>query len=71
MLPSCQISQFLRNSPAEQSNHGELFHPFRLRVYMTELGLFLIAFLVLVGWLVCLTYREIEQDFPVRRGHRH
>ena len=39
---------------------------------MTVLGVFLLAFFLLVGWLLCLAYRETEQDFPpVRRCHRH
>ena len=39
---------------------------------MTVLGVFLLAFFLLVGWLLCLAYRETEQDFPpVHRCHRH
>jgi hypothetical protein len=38
---------------------------------MTALGLFLLAIFLLVGWLLCLAYRETEQDFPpASRHHR-
>jgi hypothetical protein len=39
---------------------------------MTALALFLLAMFLLVGWLLCLVYRETEQDFPpTHRCHRH
>jgi hypothetical protein len=31
---------------------------------MAAFGLFLLVIFLLVGWLLCLVYRETEQDFP-------
>ncbi len=36
---------------------------------MTVLCLFLLAISLLVGWLLCLAYRETEQDFPLERRY--
>jgi hypothetical protein len=39
---------------------------------MAVLSLFLLSIFILLGWLLCLAYRETEQDFPpVHRCHRH
>jgi hypothetical protein len=39
---------------------------------MTIIGVLIIVFFLLVGWLLCLAYRKTEQDFPpLHRCHRN
>lgn len=39
---------------------------------MAVFSVFLLSIFLLVSWLLCLVYRETEQDFPARhRCHRH